>query len=154
MLGAIEVLEPVLTEIPERDVGRQLVGDQLVRGARNKHLAAMSGSADPCRAVHVQPDVIIQPDFGLAGVDPDAHTHFDALGPTVGRKRPLRAHRSRDRIARPHKGDEERVTLGVHLAAVVLVERRAQQPLMLGKHLGVAAAKPRQQPRRTLDVAE
>jgi hypothetical protein len=31
--GAIEVLEPMLTEIPERDVGRQLVGDQLARGA-------------------------------------------------------------------------------------------------------------------------
>jgi hypothetical protein len=42
----------------------------------------------------------------------------------------------------------------VNLAAVVLVERRAQQALMLGKHLGVAATQPRQQPRRTLDVAK
>jgi hypothetical protein len=33
MLGAIEILQPVLTEIAERDVGRQLVGDQLARGA-------------------------------------------------------------------------------------------------------------------------
>jgi hypothetical protein len=33
VLGAIEVLEPMLTEIPERDVARQLVADQLARGA-------------------------------------------------------------------------------------------------------------------------
>jgi hypothetical protein len=33
LLGPIEVLQPMLTEIPERDVDRQLVGDQLARGA-------------------------------------------------------------------------------------------------------------------------
>jgi hypothetical protein len=42
----------------------------------------------------------------------------------------------------------------VDLAAVVLGERRAQQTLMLAKHLGIAAAQPRQQPRRTLGGAE
>jgi hypothetical protein len=93
-------------------------------------------------------------DFHLAGVDTHPHAHVDALGPTPGGKRSLRAHRSGDRIARPHKGDEEAVTFGMDLATVVVVERRAQHALMLGKHLGVAAAQPRQQPRRTLDVAE
>jgi hypothetical protein len=52
------------------------------------------------------------------------------------------------------EGDEERVTLGMDLATVVLIKRRAQQGLMLAKHLAVAAAQPLQQPRRTLDVAE
>ena len=59
VLGAIEVLEPVLTEIPERDVGRQLIGDQLARGAGDQHLPTMAGRADPRRAMHVQADVII-----------------------------------------------------------------------------------------------
>ena len=59
-----------------------------------------------------------------------------------------------DRVARPRERDEERVALGVDLATVVLVERRAQHALVLAKHLGVAAPQPRQQPRRTLDVAE
>ena len=36
MLGAIEVLEPVLTEIPERDVARQLVSDRLARGSTTR----------------------------------------------------------------------------------------------------------------------
>jgi hypothetical protein len=33
MLGPIEVLQPVLTEISERNVSRKLVGHQLARGA-------------------------------------------------------------------------------------------------------------------------
>ena len=144
----------MLTEIPERDVGRQLAGDQLARGARDEHLPAVSGRADPRRTVHVQSDVIILSDLRLAGVDAHPHAHVDALGPTLRGQRALRAHRGGDRVARPHEGDEERVALGVDLVTVVLVERRPQQALMLGQHLGVAATQPRQQPRRTLDVAE
>ena len=154
VLGVIEVLEPVLPEIPQRDAGRQLVGDQCARGARDQHLPAVPGRADPRRAVHVQAHVIVLPDLSLAGVDTHPHAHLDALGPRLGGERPLRAHHRGDRVARPREGDEERVTLRVDLAAVVLVERRPQQPLMLAEHLGVAAAQARQQPRRSLDVGE
>jgi hypothetical protein len=59
VLGAIEVLQPVLTEIPERDVGRQLVEKQLAGGAGDQHLPAVAGRADPRRAMHIQSDVII-----------------------------------------------------------------------------------------------
>ena len=124
MLGAIEILQPVLAQISEHDVSRQLIGDELMRQAGDQHLPAVSGSADPCRAMHVQTDVIILSDVRLAGVHPHTHTHVDALGPTLGCERPLRAHRGGDRVARPGEGDEERVTLGVDLATVVLVERR------------------------------
>jgi hypothetical protein len=65
-------------------------------------------------------------------------------GTVLGGERPLRAHRGGNCVARPREGDEERVTLGVNLATVVLVERCPQQALMLGKDLGVAAAQPRQ----------
>jgi hypothetical protein len=83
-----------------------------------------------------------------------AHTHLHAFRPAPGRERPLRGDRGCDRVARPREGDEERVTLGVDLATVVLLERRAQHALMLGQHLAIAGTQPRQQPRRTLDVAE
>jgi hypothetical protein len=103
----------------------------------------VSGSADPRCAVYVQTDVIILSDFRFAGVDAHPHAHVDALGPTLGCERPLRAHRGGYRVARPREGDEEAIPLSVDLAAVVLVERRPQQALMLAKHLGVAAAQPR-----------
>ena len=144
----------MLTEIPERDVGRQFVGDQLARRGGDKHLPAVAGRADPRRPMHVQPDVVVLSDIRLAGVDTDPHAHVDALGPALRRQRALRAHGGGDRVAGTREGHEERITLGVDLATVVFRERRPQQPLMLRKHLAVPAAQPRQQPRRTLDVAE
>jgi hypothetical protein len=120
VLGAIEILEPVLAGVPERDVLRQLVGDELVRGARDQHLPAVSGGADPRRAVDVQTDVVVVSDLRLARVDADAHADVDTLRPVLGRERPLRAHRGGDGVARPRERDEERVTLGVDLATVVL----------------------------------
>jgi hypothetical protein len=87
-------------------------------------------------------------------VDADPHAHIDALQPPPRRERPLRADRRGDRVARAGEGDEERVVLGVDLAAVVLDERRAQQALILANDIGPAVAQPRQQPRRALDVAE
>jgi hypothetical protein len=87
-------------------------------------------------------------------MDADPHADVDTLRPALGGQRPLRAHRRGDRVARPREGDEERVTLGVDLAAVVLGERRPQQAMMVAQHLGVAVRQPRQQPCRTLDVAE
>ena len=83
LLGAIEVLEPVLAEVPERDVVRQLVGDQLARGARDQHLSAVAGRADPRGAVDVQTDVVVVSDLGLAGVDADPDADVDTLGPTL-----------------------------------------------------------------------
>jgi hypothetical protein len=139
-LGVIEVLEPVLTKIPERDVERQLPGNELARGARDQHLPAVAGSADPRRSVHVQTDVVMLADLRLAGVDTHAHAHIDALGPTPGGERPLRGHGGGDSVARPPERNEERVALGLNLVTVVRLERRPQQAAMLGKHLGVAAA--------------
>jgi hypothetical protein len=107
VLGAIEVLEPVLAEIAQRDVGGQLVGDQLARGAGDEHLRTMAGRADPRRAVHVQADVIVVADLGLAGVDPHPHAHVDVLGPALGGERALGADRGGDRVARADEGDEE-----------------------------------------------
>ena len=114
----------------------------------------MSGRADPRRAMHVQPDIVVVADVRLTSVDADPHAHLDALGPAMRHEGPLRAHRGGDRVARPREGDEEPVALGVDLTPAVLVEHRAQQPLMLGEHHRVIVAQPCQQPRRPLDVAE
>jgi hypothetical protein len=144
----------MFTEITERNILGQVVSDQRTGGARDEHLPAMSGRADSRRAVHVQTDIVVHRDRGLAGVDSHAHAHLDALGPGLRRKRPLPGDRGSDRIACPRESDEEGVALGVDLATVVRVERRTKQALMLGEHLDIAAAQPRQQQRRALDVGE
>ena len=133
---------------------RQLVGDQLARGARDQHLPAVSGRADPRRTVHVQPDVIILSDVRLAGVDAHPHAHVDALGPTL--RRPASAARSPPRRSRRSPARRRRRTRRPRCGPR---DRRARRtPRAAGadarQHLAVTAAQPRQQPRRTLDVAE
>ena len=79
--------------------------------------------------MHIQTDVVVQPDFRLAGVDPHTDAHVHVLGRALGGKRSLPA--TAAAIASlPREGDEEGVALGVDLAAVVLVERRPQHALM------------------------
>ena len=106
MLGAIEVLQPVFTEIGERYVCRQLAGDQFARRARDEDLPAVAGGADPCCAVHVQADVVIMRDRGLAGVDAHADPHIHALEPGPRSERPLVRDRGGNRVACPREGDE------------------------------------------------
>jgi hypothetical protein len=58
----------VLAEIPERNIVRELVGDQLLRGTRDEDLPTMAGRADPRCAMDIQADVVIHRDRGLAGM--------------------------------------------------------------------------------------
>ena len=100
----------------------------------------MAGGADSRRTVHIQADVVILLKDSLAGVNAHAYAHIHSFGPGVGNKCPLSRDRGGDRVARAGKRDEEGVALGVDLATVVLVERRAQHALMLAEHVGVASA--------------
>jgi hypothetical protein len=66
----------------------------------------------------------------------------------------LRSHGGRHRVPGPPEGDEEGVPFAVHLATIVLRERRTQDSMMLGKRLDIATTQPRQEPGRPLDVRE
>ena len=61
-------------------------------------------------------------------------------GHACSAERALRVDRRGDRVLRARERDEERVALRVDLAAAVRVERRAQQPPVVGEHLAVAVA--------------
>jgi hypothetical protein len=62
VLGATEVLQPMLTKICERAIQRRFVYDELARHPGDEHLSTAAGSADPRRAVHVKAHLIIDPE--------------------------------------------------------------------------------------------
>ena len=154
MLGPTEVLEPVLTEIPQRHIRRQLAGNQFARRGRYQHLPTVAGRTDPSRAMDVEADVVIALLRRLAGVHADPHAHLHAVGPRLPCKRSLYRDRRGNRVARPRKRDEEPVPLRVDHPATVLAKRRAQHTIVLAQNIGVPTAQPLQQPSRALDVAE
>jgi hypothetical protein len=88
--------------------------------------------SDPRRLVYVLPDIALSCYVRCAGVQ----THADMN--RMRRKGPLRVGGCRSRIACSRESHEERVTLGVHLDAVVSRAGLPKQPLVLAQRFRVS----------------
>ena len=107
-LGVDEILEPVLSEVADRDVALEKSSRRL----GEDDLASVRGGRDAGGAVDVHPDVSLVGDDRLAGVE--AHADADRAGLERSARVAGRGHG----VRRPREGDEERVALGVDLDAV------------------------------------
>ena len=114
----------------------------------------MPRSADPCRPVDGEADVVRRPNHRLTGMHTHPHTHTGALRPSLRRQRPLHLYRRGKRIAGAAERHEERVPLRVDLAAAVTGTRGAHQTIVTAQNLRVALTKPAKQARGTLDISE
>ena len=153
-LGMGQVLEAMLTQLPQPHPRRQLGPQQLPGRLRAQDLPPVPSRADPRRPMHHQPGITVAIGDRLAGVHAHAHPQPHPVGPAMGGQRPLALSRRRHRVAGPREGNEERVTLGADLTPAELGEGGPKQPPMLPQHLQVAVAQPLQQPGRALDVGE
>ena len=114
----------------------------------------MAGVADPRGAVDGEPDVLVARGRRLARVHADPDAQVDALGPVVRGQRALRRDRRVDGVPRPAERDEERVAVGVELAARRRRPGAAEQALVIAEHGAVARRRSRRsERRRALDVA-
>jgi hypothetical protein len=155
--GPVEILQPLLAQVAQLDPRRLLllVLQQLTRGLRDKHLAAMCRRADPRRPVHGETVVATVARLRLACVDPHPHAHLDALvWPRIRMESALRCSRRVNRILRPPERGEERIPLRVHDLAAMRSEDGTQKLLMLGQQPPVPVPQLLEQPRRALDVRE
>ena len=114
----------------------------------------MRGGADARREMETEAEVALLLHSGLAGVEAHPHAELLAVGPCVAGERALGGSGGGNRVARPPEDDEEGVALRAHLLAAVFREGRPHQRPVVGQDLRVAVAKPPEQPRRSLDVAE
>ena len=151
--GLVDVLEPVGAERPQGDPDRGLA-ELLARGARQHHLAAVPGRADPGAPVQVDPHVALGARHGRAGVEADAQAQGGSIGPAVPGVGALDGDRRAKGGNALGEGDEEGVALGVNLVSAVLGDRRAQDAAVIRQGLGVALAERSQEARRALDVGE
>ena len=141
-LRRAEILEAVHAQVADIRV------DERARRLGEEHLPSMADGGDARALVHVDPDVSLLRQPRLTRVQPHAHPD------RAVRERALAVRGGGDRIRRAAEGDEERVTLRVHLDALVVGKRRAESPPMLVQCLPVVVAELVQQPRRALDVRE
>ena len=71
----VEVLQPVLAEVEQ--LGR--AAELPARVVREHDLAAVAGTADPCREMNVDADVALAGQDRRAGVNADPHAHRPRL---------------------------------------------------------------------------
>jgi hypothetical protein len=144
----------LLAEVPEAEPRGQVVLDELSGRVREQDLAAVAGGRDPRRAMECQPAVALGVDRRLARVDPHPDPDLGARGPRMSGERPLRGGGGCDDVARRPEGDEERVPLGAHLPPSGLLERRAEETVMIREDVAVAPAQLLEQAGGALDVGE
>src|SRR5207244_1252527 len=106
-LGRTEVLETVRAEVAEGRV------DERARRLREEHLPSMADCGDAGAFVHVDSDVPLVRQPRLTRMQSHAHPY------RAVREGALAVGGSGDGIRRSAEGDEERVTLCVHLDAFV-----------------------------------
>ncbi len=141
MLRALEIPEPELAEVIERDVAER-VGGEITGGGGDEGLAAGGHTGDPRR-----PDDIEAVVAGLARVNADAEVNCRSVGPASLRHGLLQLDRPAHGIAGTAERIEECVGLGVDRLAAVPPERVADEDVVLREHGRIEA-------RGTLDVRE
>ncbi len=143
-LGCRQILEPVLTEVVQARGA-----DQHGRRGRHEHLPSVATGRDPGGTVHVLADVPLVGEQRRARVQADPHPDR----PAVQRRDPRCGGRERSRRGRER--EEERVSLSVHLDAVLGRERLTESQPVLGEGLGIElGAELVQEPRRPFDIGE
>ena len=120
--------------------------DERARRLGEEHLPSMADGSDAGALVHVDPDVSLVRQPRLTSMQPHANPD------RAVRERALAVCGGGDRIGSSAEGDEERVTLRVHLDALVVGKRRPESPPMLVQCVPIAVAELMQQSRRALDV--
>jgi hypothetical protein len=136
----VEVLQALLAQIAQAHVLGQLVLDQFTRRVREQHLAAVSRSHDPGRAMNTKSDITPFTDRGLARMKSDPDAQLGPGRPLMRRERPLSRDCRRDRVAGPREGHEKGVALRVDLLSVRVLERLTKKPLMLLQYVPVTVA--------------
>jgi hypothetical protein len=87
--GFGQTLEVVLAEIAEDESSRKHIAEPVVCRLRDENLPAVTGRADACGSVHVEPEVFAGFTGRASSVDSHSDTHIEADGPGLRRKRPL-----------------------------------------------------------------
>jgi hypothetical protein len=153
-LGGRQVLEPMLPQVAEGDLGGQVGGAQDTGGLREEDLAPVASGGDACGAMDVQAHVIVAPEPPVPRVEAHADAHLRTLRPGFGCQRALCLDRRPQPGRRGGEDGEEPVALGVDLDAAVRLDGRAKERRMTLHQRCVPVAELGDQARRTLDVGE
>ena len=120
VLGTVEVLESVLSEVAQLQPIRKRPVDERRGRRRQDDLAAMRHRRDPCRAMDVDPDIRAVVRDRRPGVQSHPDLDGRAVGPGERGQLTLRLRNRGDRVIRGVEHDVEAVALGAQLGARIV----------------------------------
>ena len=152
---ARDVLEPIRSELPERDARKIVfVVEEAGRCRRDEDLSPVTDRTHPRCTVNGKTDIAIDGKLRLSGMDAHSHTNGRPAAPAVVGKRPLTCRGSEHGVSRSRERDEEGLALVVDFPAAVRFELLAEDPVVVGQDRGVLGPVSLEQPRGALDVRE
>jgi len=110
----------------------------------------VTGCADPRGPVHIDPDVGVADQFGLAGVKPHPHPQLGV----VRRQRQLGRNRRRKAVGRAWEAGDELIRPAVDLATRMRRDRVPQDLAVLGQRVLIGGTQCLDEQRRPFDVGE
>ena len=154
MLGPLQVLERVLTEIDDLRAPGQVGREQCARRLGDEHLAAVGSASDPRPADDVEPEVALFPEGGFAGMQTHSNLDLGFSRPALGAEPQLSCEGATHAVTCPRKREEQGVALSVDFGSSGIGRRLTNDTAMLRNELPVTIAELLKQPGRALDVAE
>src|SRR6516164_2509413 len=120
----------MLTKVPDARLRWHSALQQVCRGLRHEHLAAMANGQKPRDAVDGRTEIITVAFFRGSGVDRHAHAYAAYRGEIFCAQRPLRVDSSRRRILRSREGDTKGIAHGFEHRATMARRGSAQELVM------------------------
>ena len=151
-LWAIEILEPMLTQLDRNDTLGEEIPDDFTRRRREENLTSVACGemrAARCTGKPTKPSPTW---VGSPVCLCHPHPRGSPSRPFMLSQRALSLHRRGDCVLSSLEGDEERVTLCVDDDSHVVLETVTENPPMIHQQLLVLLAHVLEQTRRTLDV--
>jgi hypothetical protein len=127
-----QILEPVLAEIEQARLRRQLAVSHVGRGRRDQDLAAIRDPEKPRTAVHALAEVVVVARLGRTGMDRHADLDAADVREILAAERLLGGQGRRDGIGRRDESGVERVAGGAEHVPARPQQRLAHEVVVAG----------------------
>ena len=130
MLGRGQILQPVLTQIAQRDTIRKHATEQRGRGRRQDNLPSVRDRFESSNPIHRRPEIVPTPLRALPGMHGHPNSKLHRFRPTLASQRTLHLNCRTYRASRGGKRHAEGITDRLEHIPVGMLDDRTDQLIM------------------------
>jgi hypothetical protein len=144
----------MVAEVAEVRRGRQRLPHQLGRGRREEHLSTVGGIREPRATIEGRAKIVVALSLDRPGVQSHSHAERADIAPGRPIEIILGPKRRRDGVPGRCERRIDSVADRLEDCAMILLNRLAQNGVMLRDGTAIGLRMPLEKPRRSLDIGE